>query len=128
MFTKLKNPIGEIIILLIHKIVTNCGKLLLFLQILFKKLIPTEIAVVKIAIKIINPYIYLNSVNLLCIAYTTGISIVPKFISTFTNNKNVNIEIILIITPVIIDIITICLLLFINFLRFINTGNTKIKL
>ena len=63
-FTKLEKPIGEKITLLMHKIAANCGKYSLFKQILFKKLMPKDIAVVKIAAKIIKPYKILNSGNL----------------------------------------------------------------
>ena len=96
--------------------------------ILFNKPVPTEIAVVKIAIKIINPYRLLTLGNLFFITYTTGISRVEKFTSTFINNKNTHIEIIEIIIELTIEIVIICLSLFTKFFKLIKTGINKIKL
>ena len=95
---------------------------------LFNKPVSTEIAVVKIAIKIINPYRLLTLGNVFFITYTTGISRVEKFTSTFINNKNTHIEIIEIIIELTIEIIIICLSLFKKFFKLIKTGINKIKL
>ena len=114
--------------LVIHKILTNSGKLFLFLQILFKKLIPTDVAVVKIAIKIIIPYILLHLVNVCFTTYTTGISKFVKSISTFTNNKKIRVDITNIIIAVIVDTKVIFFCFFINLFKLIKTGINKIKL
>ena len=58
-FNRLPKPKLQQQIDVIHKIIEKIKYCLLFLEVLFKKLYPAEIAVVKIADKITKPYIYL---------------------------------------------------------------------
>ena len=64
-FTKFENPTWLITILVMQSILENSVKFSWFFDISFRKLIPAEIAVVNIAIKITIPYRYLNFANLL---------------------------------------------------------------
>ena len=127
-FTKLENPKFDTITLIMHIKKAYFVALFLSVSILFSKLEPREIAVVKIAIRIINPYRLLTLGNIFFITYTTGISKVENFTSTFINSKNTHIEIIEIIIELATEIESICFSLFIKSFRLIKTGINKIKL
>ena len=110
--TKFENPILATIILVKH--IKKAISLYFFLPLLtlFKNPEPIEIAVVKIAIKIISPYILLIFGNLLFITYTTGISKLEKLVFTFINNKKMKIDIAEIIIELNKEIIINCFRLF----------------
>ena len=86
-----------------------------------KKLIPNDIAVVKIDIKIIIPYIFFIYGDILFIEYTAGISNFLMFTSTFIRNKYiVVINIVIIIDDIIaINLIFLSLLIY-SFIEIIT--------
>lgn len=90
-----------------------------------KKLIPNDIAVVKIDIKIIIPYIFFIYGDILFIAYTAGISNSFIFTSIFIKNKNIIVINIVVIIDDIIAINLIFLSLVIYSFIEIKTGINK---
>lgn len=79
----------------------------------FKKLIPNEIAVVKIEINIVIPYIFFAFGYIILIAYTAGICNSFIFTSILTKNRKI------INSSVIVIIVTIKAIYFIFLLFFI---------
>lgn len=103
-------------------------KLFLLFVTFFRKPIPKELAVVKIEINIIIPYIFLMSVHILFIAYTAGIC--SCFISTsiFIKNKNTIVSSVISIRLTIIAIYFIFLVFVTSSFIDINTGISKTQL
>ena len=90
-------------------------KLFLLIATFFKKLIPKDIAVVKIDIKIIIPYIFFIPGQMLFIAYTAGISNSFILTSTFIKNKYT------VINKITIIMLTKTEIYFMFFLFFISS-------
>ena len=103
-------------------------KLFLLFAIFFRNPIPKEIAVVKIEIKIIIPYIFFIPGHILFIAYTAGIC--SCFISTsiFIKNKNTIVSNVISIRLTIIAIYFIFLFFVTSSFIDINTGISKTQL
>ena len=127
-FTKFEKPILETKTALTHIKMAYCLYVFLLYAIFSKKLVPKEILVVRIELKIINPYIYLHIGEIFFIFYTVGISkflistsILVKIKKTISDNT---------ITKVAVNIDTIyCpFLLLTSFLKVISTGINNIVL
>ena len=103
-------------------------KVLLLSVIFFKNPIPREIAVVKIEINIIPPYIFFIPGQIWLIAYTAGICSCFISISTFIKNKNTVINKIITIPLTIIEIYFMFLGFFISSFIDIKTGISNTQL
>lgn len=97
----------------------------MFLAVFVKKLIPNDIAVVKIDIKMIIPYTFFIYGDILFIAYTAGISNSFIFTSIFIKNKNIIVIKIVVTIDDIIAINLIFLSLVIYSFIEIKTGINK---
>lgn len=97
----------------------------MFWAVFVKKLIPNDIAVVKIDIKMIIPYTFFIYGDILFIAYTAGISNSFIFTSIFIKNKNIIVINIVVIIDDIIAINLIFLSLVIYSFIEIKTGINK---
>ena len=127
-FTKLAKPIPENKTAVIHIRPETTLKVLLLSVIFFKNPIPREIAVVKIEINIIPPYIFFIPGHIWLIAYTAGICSCFISISTFIKNKNTVINKIITIPLTIIEIYFMFLGFFISSFIDIKTGISNTQL
>ena len=127
-FTKFEKPIPENITALMHIKMDIVLKLFLLFAIFFRNPIPKEIAVVKIEIRIIIPYIFFIPGHILFIAYTAGIC--SCFISTsiFIKNENTIVSNVISIMLTIIAIYFIFLVFVTSSFIDINTGISKTQL
>ena len=86
-FTKLEKPIFETKTAVTHMKAAYCLYFFLSCAIFSKRLVPKEILVVNMELKIINPYIYFNIGEIFEATYTAGISKFCISTSTFVNIK-----------------------------------------
>ena len=121
-FTKFEKPILETKTALIHIKMAYCLYVFLLCAIFSKRLVPKEMLVVKIELRIINPYIYSNIGEIFEATYTAGISKFCIFTSILVNIKKTINDSTIIKIAVSTEVILCSFLLLTRFLKAINTG------